>query len=54
MVSADSSVLSNSTDAVEHMEQNYAAQNIALSNEDLIDLETVFPRPAKPVPLQML
>ncbi|XWK91653.1 MAG: hypothetical protein U7127_31200 (plasmid) [Phormidium sp.] len=39
---------------IEHIEQNYAALNLKLSTEELNTLDAAFPRPPKPVPLQML
>jgi diketogulonate reductase-like aldo/keto reductase len=39
---------------IEHVEQNYAALNLALSHEDLARLDRAFPAPARPIPLQML
>ena len=39
---------------IEHVEQNYAALDISLSAEEVSRLEKAFPKPAKPIPLQML
>ncbi|MEL6353922.1 MAG: aldo/keto reductase [Cyanobacteria bacterium J06627_28] len=39
---------------IEHIEQNVAAQKIKLSPEDIAELDTAFPAPARPIPLQML
>lgn len=39
---------------IEHIEQNVAAQKIKLSPEDMAELDTAFPAPARPIPLQML
>ncbi|MEL6815956.1 MAG: aldo/keto reductase [Cyanobacteria bacterium J06598_3] len=39
---------------IEHIEQNYAALNIALTAEEINTLEKAFPAPTKPIPLQML
>lgn len=39
---------------IEHIEQNYAALDIALTAEDIKTLEKAFPAPARPIPLQML
>ncbi len=39
---------------IEHVEQNYAAQNITLSTEELAKLDEAFPVPKRPIPLQML
>jgi len=39
---------------LDHIEQNYAALDIALNAEDLETLETAFPKPIRPVPLEML
>ncbi|MEL6161374.1 MAG: aldo/keto reductase [Cyanobacteria bacterium J06623_5] len=38
----------------EHIEQNYAALTLKLSNEELIALDRAFPPPKRPIPLQML
>ncbi len=38
---------------IEHVKQNYAALNLALSAEDLATLETAFPAPAHTIPLEM-
>lgn len=37
-----------------HVEQNYAALDISLSAEELLRLEKAFPKPARPIPLEML
>jgi diketogulonate reductase-like aldo/keto reductase len=39
---------------IEHVEQNYAALELTLSSEELATLNTAFPPPARPVPLEML
>ncbi|MCU0552762.1 MAG: aldo/keto reductase [Leptolyngbya sp. Prado105] len=39
---------------IEHIEQNYAALALKLSAEELKDLDTAFPTPTHPIPLQML
>ncbi|MUH00287.1 aldo/keto reductase [Scytonema sp. UIC 10036] len=39
---------------ITHVEQNYAALDLKLSVEELATLDTVFPPPTKPVPLEML
>ncbi len=39
---------------IEHVEQNYATLKLSLSAEDITRLETAFPAPVKPIPLQML
>ncbi len=39
---------------IEHIEQNYAALDIALNAEDLAALEAAFPKPTRPIPLEML
>lgn len=39
---------------IEHVEQNYAALNLKLSSEELATLDAAFPRPTKPVSLEML
>lgn len=39
---------------IDHVEQNRAALDLKLSAEDLTALDAAFPRPAKPVPLEML
>lgn len=39
---------------IEHIEQNYAASNIILNTKDLKNLETAFPPPDRPIPLEML
>lgn len=39
---------------IEHVEQNLAALNLKLSAEELAALDTAFPTPTKPVPLEML
>lgn len=38
---------------IEHVKQNYAALNLALSAEELATLETAFPAPAHTIPLEM-
>ena len=38
----------------EHIEQNYAAQEIALSPQEIETLEAAFPAPSRSIPLQML
>lgn len=40
--------------SIDHVEQNYAALNLKLSETELATLDTAFPPPAKPVPLEML
>lgn len=40
--------------SIDHVEQNYAALNLKLSEAELATLDTAFPPPAKPVPLEML
>lgn len=40
--------------SIDHVEQNYAALNLKLSEAELAILDTAFPLPAKPVPLEML
>lgn len=39
---------------IDHIEQNYAAMDLKLSTEELNTLDAAFPRPPKPVPLEML
>jgi diketogulonate reductase-like aldo/keto reductase len=39
---------------IEHIEQNYAALNLQLSAAELATLDTAFPPPQKPIPLEML
>jgi diketogulonate reductase-like aldo/keto reductase len=39
---------------LDHVEQNRAALDLELSAEELVTLDTAFPPPAKPVPLEML
>ncbi|WP_407894254.1 aldo/keto reductase [Scytonema sp. NUACC26] len=39
---------------ITHVEQNYAALELKLSTEELATLDTAFPPPTKPVPLEML
>ena len=39
---------------VGHVEQNYLAINLELSREDLSLLESAFPKPSRPIPLEML
>ncbi len=39
---------------IDHVEQNRAALDLKLSAEELAALDTAFPAPIKPVPLQML
>lgn len=39
---------------IEHIEQNYAALNLALSEQELSVLNTAFPKPARSKPLEML
>ena len=39
---------------IEHVEQNYAALDITLSTAELTALDTAFPAPSSPMPLQML
>ncbi|MBE9059669.1 aldo/keto reductase [cf. Phormidesmis sp. LEGE 11477] len=39
---------------IEHVEQNYAALDIALGPEELDALDSAFPRPSRPIPLEML
>jgi diketogulonate reductase-like aldo/keto reductase len=39
---------------IEHVEQNYAALDLKLSAEELAMLDSAFPPPARPVPLEML
>ncbi len=39
---------------IEHVEENYAALNLALSAEELATLNKAFPGPTRPTPLQML
>lgn len=39
---------------IEHIEQNYAALDISLSAKDLAALDAVFPRPDRPISLEML
>ncbi|MGD1866639.1 MAG: aldo/keto reductase [Phormidesmis sp.] len=39
---------------IDHIEQNYAAQHLALSPQELETLEVAFPAPKKSIPLQML
>ena len=39
---------------IEHVEQNYAALTITLTSEDLSLLNEAFPKPNRPIPLQML
>ncbi|MFB2875301.1 aldo/keto reductase [Floridanema aerugineum] len=39
---------------IDHIEQNCAALDLKLSAEELNALDTAFPRPSKPVPLEML
>ncbi|UBF25682.1 aldo/keto reductase [Kovacikia minuta CCNUW1] len=39
---------------IEHVEQNYAALALKLSAPELATLDSAFPPPAKPVPLEML
>lgn len=39
---------------IEHVEQNYAAMNLTLSDEELATLDEAFPAPSQPIPLQML
>jgi len=39
---------------IDHVEQNYAALNLKLSDEELATLDAAFPPPTKLVPLEML
>lgn len=39
---------------ITHVEQNYAACDIRLSQEDIAKLEMAFPQPDRPIPLQIL
>ncbi len=39
---------------IEHVDQNYTALNLKLSAAELATLDTAFPRPTKPVPLEVL
>lgn len=39
---------------IEHVEQNYAALNLNLSEDELARLDAAFPPPSRPVPLEML
>ncbi len=39
---------------IEHVEQNYAALDLKLSTEELATLDSAFPPPARPVPLEVL
>jgi diketogulonate reductase-like aldo/keto reductase len=39
---------------IDHVEQNYAALDLKLSAEELAALDSAFPVPTRPVPLQML
>ncbi len=39
---------------LEHIEQNHAALDISLSVEELEELDTAFPKPHRPIPLEML
>jgi len=39
---------------IEHVEQNYAALDIQLTQAELDELDTAFPVPTRPIPLQML
>lgn len=39
---------------IDHIEQNYAALNLKLNALELATLDAAFPRPSKPVPLEML
>lgn len=39
---------------IEHVEQNYAALDLKLSAEELATLDSAFPPPARPVPLEVL
>ena len=39
---------------IEHVEQNYAALEIRLTQAELDKLDEAFPVPARPIPLQML
>ncbi|MBE9229944.1 aldo/keto reductase [Phormidium sp. LEGE 05292] len=39
---------------INHIQQNYAALDLKLSTDELNTLDAAFPRPPKPVPLQML
>ena len=39
---------------IDHIEQNYAAQNLALSSQEIETLNAAFPAPKRPIPLQML
>ncbi len=39
---------------IEHIEQNYAALDISLNAEELKKLDIAFPKPNRPIPLEML
>lgn len=39
---------------IDHMEQNYAALNLKLSADELAALDTAFPPPTKPIPLETI
>ncbi|MGA9380640.1 MAG: aldo/keto reductase [Phormidium sp.] len=39
---------------IDHIKQNFAAMDLKLSAEELNTLDAAFPRPPKPLPLQML
>lgn len=50
----DNVVVIPKSSRIEHLEQNLAALNLKLSTEELAALDTAFPTPTKPVPLEML
>ena len=47
-------VINPKSSRIDHIEQNYAAQHLALSPQELETLEVAFPAPKKSIPLQML
>lgn len=54
LLAQDGVIVIPKSSRIEHIEQNYAALNLKLTPEELAALDTAFPPPTKPVPLEML
>ncbi|MEL6355141.1 MAG: aldo/keto reductase, partial [Cyanobacteria bacterium J06627_28] len=50
----DNVIVIPKTSNTDHIEENYAALNLKLSQEELSALDQAFPPPKTPIPLQML
>ena len=54
LLQQDNTIVIPKASKLEHIEQNYAAQNISLNADDLTKLDQAFPAPNRPIALQML